>query len=261
MTSHLVIQHALLIGSAVLAGVINTLAGGGTLLTFSALVGVGGLTRVRANGTSTVALVPGSLSGAWGLRKELGDARRWLPILLPPCVVGGAVGTLLVTQLPQRYFDALVPWLLLGASLLFIAQPFLARRFSPRQDVKPARPVLAAIVGFQFLVAVYGGYFGAGIGILMLSSLGFLGITDVRRLNALKTLLAAAINLVAVAVFAVSGDVDWAFAWPMALGAIAGGYLGALAGRRLPRPAVRWFVILMGLGLSAYEFAHRLGAW
>ena len=245
---------AVLVGSAFLAGAINTLAGGGTLLTFPALMGFGGLDSVMANGTSTVALVPGSISGAWGLRNELGKARQWLFVLLPPCLVGGAVGTLLVTKLPEKYFDALVPWLILSASLLFIAQPWLVRRLAVHPDAHPSAAMRAVVVAFQFLVAIYGGYFGAGIGILMLSSLGCLGLTDLRQLNALKTILAAAINLVAVVVFVVSDRVNWPLAWPMALGAIAGGYAGALLGRKLPRPAVRWFVIVMGLSVSAYEF-------
>src|SRR6478672_11549065 len=111
-------RYGVLVGSAFLAGAINTLAGGGTLLTFPALLRFGQVdTGVLANGTSTVALVPGSISGAWGLRRELGEARKWLLVLLPPCVAGGAAGTLLVTQLPPEYFDAAVPWLILGASL------------------------------------------------------------------------------------------------------------------------------------------------
>src|SRR4051812_31973199 len=129
------LRYGILVGSALVAGAINTLAGGGTLLTFGALMRVGGgLSSVTANGTSTVALAPGSVAGAWGLREELGTARDWLWVLLPPCVVGGAVGTLLATQLPERYFDALVPWLILGASVLFIAQPALVRRFAPTAD-------------------------------------------------------------------------------------------------------------------------------
>jgi uncharacterized membrane protein YfcA len=247
-----------LVASAFLAGAINTLAGGGTLLTFPALMGFGKLDSVAANGTSTVALVTGSVSGAWGLRRELGEARRWLWLLLPPCVLGGAFGTLLVTELDKKYFDALVPWLILTATLLFLVQPVLARWFAPKDDHPPSRRVMASIVAFQFLVAIYGGYFGAGIGILMLSSLGFTGILDIRRLNALKTILAAAINLVATLVFVLNREVDWSLAWPMALGAIAGGYVGAQLGRRLPRAVVRWFVIAVGLGLSAYYFAERL---
>jgi uncharacterized protein len=253
-----VLFFAVLVGSAFAAGAVNTLAGGGTLLTFPALMGFGGLDSVMANGTSTVALVPGSMAGAWGFRRELGDARRWLALLLPACLLGGVLGTLLVTQLPKEVFDALVPWLILTASLLFLAQPFLARRLAPG-DRPPSPWTRAVLVGVQFLVAVYGGYFGAGIGILMLSSLGFLGIADIHRLNALKTILAAAINVVAVVVFVAAGQVEWRLAAPMAIGAIAGGYTAAFVGRRLPRPAVRWFVIVVGLGLSAYYFARQAG--
>src|SRR3954452_11461810 len=139
-------RYGVLVGSAFLAGAINTLAGGGTLLTFPALLRFGQVgTDVMANGTSTVALVPGSISGAWGLRRELGDARRWLLVLLPPCVVGGAVGTLLVTELPPEIFAALVPWLILSASLLFIAQPLLVKRFAPKPDSHPSVYVRAVI--------------------------------------------------------------------------------------------------------------------
>ncbi len=254
------LRCALLVGSALAAGVVNTLAGGGTLLTFPALVSFGKLPdEVWANGTSTAALVPGSLSGAWGFRRELGEARRWLPLLLPPSLVGGLAGTLLVTRLPPSYFALMVPWLILTASLLFLAQPLLARRFPPHADGLPSPRVRAAVVFFQLLVAIYGGYFGAGIGILMLSSLSFMGIADIHRLNALKTILAAAMNGMSVLVFAFEGSVAWSLALPMMLGAVAGGYGAAFIGRRLPRWLVRWFVIAVGLSLSAFYFARQAG--
>src|SRR5947209_8648057 len=131
------LNYAVLVGSAFAAGVVNTLAGGGTLLTFPSLMSFGGLSAQMANGTSTVALVPGSLAGAWGFRRELGEARRWLKLLLPPCLVGGLIGTLLVTRLDPRYFALMVPWLILTASLLFLVQPVLARHFPPRTDGMP----------------------------------------------------------------------------------------------------------------------------
>jgi uncharacterized membrane protein YfcA len=256
---HNVLRLALLVGSAFAAGVVNTLAGGGTLLTFPALMSFGGLGAQLANGTSTVALVPGSLAGAWGFRRELGEVRRWLLLLLPPSLLGGLLGSLLVTELPSSYFDAMVPWLILTASLLFLVQPLLARRFPPHPSGQPTVRTRAALVFFQFLVAVYGGYFGAGIGILMLSSLAFMGVADIHRLNALKTILAAAMNGTSVLVFAVRGVVDWSLAPPMMLGAIAGGYSAAFVGRRLPRWLVRWFVIAVGLALSAFYFAREAG--
>jgi uncharacterized membrane protein YfcA len=255
-----VLDYVMLVGSAFVAGAVNTLAGGGTLLTFPTLMGPGKLTAVLANGTSTMALVPGSLAGAWGYRGELGEEWRWLKVLLPPSLVGGLVGTLLVTELDPRYFDRAVPWLILTASLLFLAQPVLARYFvKPHPGGLPPARVQAAVVFFQFLVAVYGGYFGAGIGILMLSSLSFMGISDIHRLNALKTILAGAINTVSAAVFVCRGDVVWPLALPMLLGAVAGGYGAAFVGRRLPRWLVRWFVIAVGLTLTAYYFAKQYG--
>jgi uncharacterized membrane protein YfcA len=252
-----VANYLVLIGSAFAAGVVNTLAGGGTLLTFPSLMSFGGLSAQFANGTSTVALVPGSLAGAWGFRRELGEASRWLKLLLPPSLIGGLSGTLLVTELPSTYFDAMVPWLILTASLLFLVQPVLAEHFPPSADGVPSGRLQAAVVFFQLLVGIYGGYFGAGIGILMLSSLSFMGISDIHRLNALKTILAAAMNGMSVIVFVSRGFVAWHLAAPMILGAIAGGLGAAVIGRRLPKVLVRWFVIVVGLALAAYYFAQQ----
>jgi uncharacterized membrane protein YfcA len=254
-----VLNYSLLIGSAFAAGAVNALAGGGTLLTFPSLMSFGRLNAQFANGTSTVALVPGSLAGAWGFRRELGEASRWLKLLLPPSLVGGVIGTLLVTELPADYFEKMVPWLILTASVLFLVQPVLARYFLFHPESLPSARMQAAVVFFQLLVAIYGGYFGAGIGILMLSSLSFMGISDIHRLNALKTLLAAAINGMSVIVFVSRDFVAWPLAWPMMLGAIAGGYGAAFIGRRLPKILVRWFVIVVGLSLAGYYFARQAG--
>jgi uncharacterized membrane protein YfcA len=235
------------------AGALNAIAGGGTLLTFPVLLSV--VPPVIANGTSTVALVPGSMAGAWGYRRELRACRRWLLLLFGPCIIGGWVGTWLVTEMDERYFTMLVPWLILLATLLFLAQPTLSRLTGIGHGMQ--RPSLGTSVGvglFQFFVAVYGGYFGAGIGILMLSSLGLLGLTNIHHMNALKTFLAACINLVAVIEFAIKGKVAWPYALLMALAAIVGGYLGAHYARRLRPSIVRWFVIAIGFTLSAYFF-------
>jgi len=248
-----------LVGSAIAAGCINTIAGGGTLLTFPALLSFGGLSAVSANATSTIALVPGSMAGAWGYRREQAEVRHWLLLLLWPSALGGLVGSLLVTRLPPAYFAALVPWLLLTASLLFLGQPLLARRFpaAKQEAVPPSKRVLALLIGFQFLVAVYGGYFGAGIGVLMISSLALMGISDIHNINAVKTVLAAVINSVSVLVFLFDAPIAWPVVLPMALGAIVGGYYGASVARFLPRWVVRWFVIAVGLALSAYYFARQ----
>jgi len=200
---HWVWQYGFLALAALAAGVVNSIAGGGTLLTFPALLTV--LNPVYANGTSTVALVPGSLSAAWGFRRDLQAVRRWTPVLMIPSLAGGLVGSLLVTQLPEHYFAALVPWLILTAALLFLLQPLLARHTDSVGDPGPRKGRVAAVAGLQFLVAVYGGYFGAGIGILMLASLGLMGLSDIHAMNGLKNFLAACINGVSVFVFAKDG--------------------------------------------------------
>jgi uncharacterized membrane protein YfcA len=254
------LEYLLLVGSAFLAGVINTVAGGGTLLTFPSLINFGGLSAVAANATSTVALVPGSAASAWGFRRELEGTGRWLALLLPPSLAGGAIGSLLVTLLPGSYFRALVPWLLLTAALLFLAQPYLTKRLRPGgAEGLPSRRVCASVAFFQFLAAIYGGYFGAGIGILMLSALSLMGLGDIHRMNAVKAVLAVAINGVSVVIFAAGGLVVWHLAGLMILGAVAGGIAGAGVGRRLPKAVVRWFVILVGLALAAYYFVEPAG--
>jgi len=246
--------------SALAAGIVNSLAGGGTLLTFPTLmVALAPLgtaeAAVVANATSTVALVPGSLAAAWGYRREVTAARRWLVVLSGPSVLGGIVGSLLVTRLDPRYFSALVPWLIFLAAMIFLADTLLARHRS--RDIGPRSSTPAAVAGlilFQFGVAVYGGYFGAGIGILMLSSLAMMGVGDIHRMNAVKTLLNGMINGVSVVIFVADRKVDWSCALPMAVSAILGGYLGARAALLVRPKQVRWGVIAIAFGLAIYYF-------
>jgi uncharacterized membrane protein YfcA len=248
--------YVLLCASALAAGVINSLAGGGTLLTFSALMPVVG--PVMANATSTVALLPGSIAGAWGYRREMRESSHWLRLLIWPSLIGGGVGTLLVTRLEPKYFAASVPWLILAAAILFLLQPAISRFVGIGKPHRPpTRAHFAALIAFQFLVAVYGGYFGAGIGILMLSSLGLMGLSDIHRMNAVKTVLAACINFVSVVIFTVERDVDWLLASMMAAAAITGGYLGARTARRMNRNAVRWIVVAIGFTLATHYFYQQ----
>ena len=231
----------------------NAVAGGGTLLTFPALLTV--VSPVVANATSTVALVPGSLASVWGYRFELRHLGPWTGLLILPSLAGGLVGSLLVTRLPEEYFSRLVPWLILTAAVLFLAQPAIIRLMGIGKEHRPPTRVgLAGITIFQFLVAVYGGYFGAGIGILMLSALGLMGIKDIHQMNALKTLLAALINGISVLVFVAEGKVAWRYAAVMAVAAIVGGYAGASVARRLDPRLVRWIVVAIGFGLAAHYF-------
>jgi len=250
--------YVLLCISAFLAGAVNSIAGGGTLLTFPALMAI--VSAVAANATSTFALAPGSMAGAWGYRRELGTSGKWAWLLLTPSMIGGFVGTLLVTQLDESYFQRTVPYLILLATLLFMTQPFLSRWVGiGASHTTPSCSTIAWMVVFQFFVAIYGGYFGAGVGILMLSALSLMGFTDIHRMNALKTFLAACINTVAVLLFIACDKVVWPYALTMAVAAIIGGYFGAIGARRMNRTAVRWIVIAIGLSLSAYYFAKQFG--
>ena len=233
-------------------GAVNAIAGGGTNLSFPALLWLG-LPPVAANATSAVALWPGSWSSAWGFRKALRRARpAWLWLLVPS-VVGGVVGAVLLVELPPEAFSALAPWLVLGSTLLFAVEPALRRRF--RTGEGEPRHALLLAHGAQFAIAIYGGYFGAGIGILMLASLGFSGVADLAQANGLKNLLAAGIKAAAVAYLAVAGPVVWGTAAVMAVGAVAGGLAGAALSQRLPARVQRIAIIVIGLAMAAATFA------
>jgi uncharacterized protein len=248
--------------AAFFAGVMNSVAGGGTLLTFPSLTSV--VSEAVANGTSTVALLPGSFAGALGYRKELWECRRFVLRMFAPSLAGGFIGAWLVGR-DQQAFANLVPWLILTAAVLFVAQAPLSAWVKRRAAAEGKHPehhepgwlTQSMVIAFQLLVSVYGGYFGAGIGILMLSALGFMGVGDIHRMNAVKTFLAALINLAAVVVFVRDGLVRWELAWPMAISAIVGGYAGARVARRLPASYVRYAVIVIGFGLSAFYFIRR----
>jgi uncharacterized membrane protein YfcA len=246
---------AILVAAAFLAGVINSVAGGGTLLTFPALTAV--VSPAIANATSTVALLPGSIAGAIGYRTELAPSRRFLVRMFVPSLLGGFLGAWLVGQ-DQSAFAVLVPWLILTAALLFVVQAPVARWLKAHKpDHEPGPRGKAILVVCQFLIAVYGGYFGAGIGILMLTTLGFMGVGDIHRMNAVKTFLAAVINAATVVVFVHDGLVNWELAAPMVVAAVAGGYAGARVARRLPAAYVRYAVIVIGFGLSAFYFVRQ----
>ena len=243
-------QTALLVASAFLAGAVNAMAGGGTLLTFPALL-FGGFASNVANATSTVALFPGQLSSLLGLREHLGDIRRLLAPLIGIGLVGGLVGAWMLTLTPARVFDRVVPFLILTATLLFLAQEPLARR---RAAEAPREVRVTAGVGaFLLLVALYGGYFGAGIGILTLAALGMLGLRDIHRMNALKAVFTLGANGVAAGLFLARGMVDVPVALTMVLGALAGGYAGARFGKRIGARNVRKVVVVIGFALAAYQ--------
>jgi uncharacterized membrane protein YfcA len=190
-----------------------------------------------------------------GYRREFAGAGRWIRWLLPPSLLGGMAGSLLLITLDPESFRRLVPWLILTATLLFLFQPTIAKWTGiGHAHAEPTRATLWGIVAFQFLVGVYGGYFGAGIGILMLSALAMMGIGDIHRMNALKSLFGTGINLLAAVVFVMGGEVNWRYALPMTVAAVLGGYWGAHFARRLDRRFVRGLVIAIGFSLATYYF-------
>jgi len=258
--STMMTQMLFLCAAAFFAGAINSVAGGGTLLTFPALtwiLGSSATAAVAANATSTVALFPGSIAATWGYRRELSGQGKWILPLMIPSIIGSCIGTWLVVTQPEKIFQEMVPWLILAASALFLLQPAITKWTGIGQPhAQPSTGTLAGIIGFQFLIALYGGYFGAGIGILMLSSLALMGLGDIHRMNALKSVLASTINGVSVTMFIVNGKVDWRYALPMIAAGIAGGFVGASVSRKLDKNLVRWVVIAIGFGLATYYFTR-----
>lgn len=248
--------------SSFLAGAVNAVAGGGTLLTFPALVAALGATdvaKVLATGTSTVALVPGSLGAIWAYRREFPSLRRWIRLLLPVSVIGGGIGAAAVVIFPARWFATLVPWLILVATLLFAFQRRIAQWAGIGKEHESATTrTRVLIVVFQLLVAIYGGYFGAGIGILMLAALAMLGLSDIHSMNGLKSLLATGINAIASLIFIVENKVHWRYALLMAATAMLGGFVGGSFAQKVNRDRVRQTVVLIGLSLASYYF---YGEW
>jgi uncharacterized membrane protein YfcA len=243
-------QIAALVASSVGAGVMNAMAGGGTILTYPTLLFVGE-SAIAANATSTVALWPGALSSMYGYRREVAEHRDWLKTLFLPSLLGGALGAVLLLRTPVRTFEHLAPFLILFATFLFMLQGAVARwtRTAHAAGRTPGRVVLSWV--FQFGVGVYGGYFGAGIGILMLAVLGFLGLSDIHAANGIKNFFAMCINGVAAAYFILRGAVDWPVALILVVGAVAGGYGGARFARRIGREKARAAVVVIGLLVAA----------
>lgn len=243
-------------------GMMNAIAGGGTILTFPVLLWLGE-PAIIANATSTIALLPGSAASFVGYRREVSSHREWLRTLLLPSLLGGGAGGALLLLTPEKVFASLAPLLVLFATVLFALQGAIARRRGASQSIDdPAlvpsgRWPLAAAA--QFLVAVYGGYFGAGIGILMLAILGFLGLRDIHAMNGLKAFFGFSINAVAALVFIARGAVDWPVVPVMILGAILGGYGGARLARFIGREKARMAVVGIGLLVAALLFWQQRG--
>src|SRR5919106_5616369 len=232
--------------AAFAAGAINSIAGGGTLLTFPVLIWLGLDPRV-ANGTSTVALWPGLFGGLYGYRKELENSSTILFRLGVTSVIGGALGAWLLIWTPSPLFASLVPFLILFATILFMFHGEINKRLRLGSlEQKQMGLWWTGAITFQFFSAMYGGYFGAGDGILMLAVMGLLGLHDLHRANGIKNFLGICINCIAVVSFALAGLVVWQDALAMAIGALAGGYFGASMAVRIGQVWVRRGVIVIG---------------
>ncbi|HWB96127.1 MAG TPA: sulfite exporter TauE/SafE family protein [Bryobacteraceae bacterium] len=243
--------------AAFVAGTINSVAGGGTLVSFPTLMWLG-LPPVVANATNTVAIWPGSLGGMWGYRRELQTAEPRMWTLVCPSLAGGLAGALLLRYTPAALFNVLIPYLILFATFLFMLQGPVQRMLKTGGRLAHRSPRwFAGALLFQLMVGIYGGYFGAGIGILMLAALSILGLTDIHQMNGLKNFFALSINGIAAVYFVWARMVSWPDALIMAVGAVAGGYGGAGVARRLGRTAVRRVVIAIGFGIALSLFLRR----
>ncbi len=244
------IAHLLLLAAAAfLAGALNSVAGGGSFLSFPALVYTG-VPSVMANATNTVALFPGQLASAWAYRRDFPRLPGLHPlVLIVVSLAGGVAGALLLVLTPQKSFDAVVPWLLLLATLLFAFSKRLVPWLQSRIHVGPG-----AVCALQFLLGVYGGYFGGAVGIMMLAVFGLFGIDDIHAANALKTLLGGLINAIAVVCFIAAGKVEALPAVIMLTASVLGGYAGARGAKAVPQTLLRRGVVAAGTVMTLVFF-------
>jgi uncharacterized membrane protein YfcA len=249
------LQALFLFGAAALGGALNAVAGGGSFFSFPALLFVG-VPEVSANATNSVALWPGYVASMGAYRRELARHRGTLLALSIASLIGGAIGALLLLRTNDETFARMIPWLLLLATIIFAGSQPLMRWLRARQtlhgEASPARRVGVTLL--QLPIAIYGGFFGGGVGILMLAALSIAGMEDIHEMNGLKALFSTLINGVAVVLFIAAGVVRWPAALVMIAGAIAGGYGGAVLARLVAPAQVRRFVIVVGAALTVYFF-------
>ncbi|MEJ2871780.1 sulfite exporter TauE/SafE family protein [Actinomycetospora sp. OC33-EN08] len=251
MTDPSVLQIVLLIVLGLLAGAVNAIAGGGSLIVFPVLLATG-LPPLPANVTNSVAQWPGYAGSTLSARKDLADRQgRRIAITTIPAALGSAVGCGLLLVLPQSVFDAVVPVLVLLASLTLGAQPWI-KRWTAREGAERDRPVGLAVV--TFLAAVYGGYFGGALGVVLIAVLSLLCADTVKRLNAVKVLLSLVVATVTVVIFAIFAPVDWFAVLLLAPSTLVGGYLGMAVAQKMPDAVLRWCVVVLGVAVAIYLF-------
>ena len=260
------IQHPVFIFfAAFAAGVVNSVAGGGSFISFPALLFTG-IAPIAANATNTAALWPGTMASTVAYRNAFTpEARRLLPPMILIGIIGGVLGAIILLQTPQTTFLRLVPWLLLGATLLFVFSgrltAFVRGRSGQRTDGaassrRGARLLFVGGLFFELLISIYVGYFGAGVGILFLALLAVMGMEDIHAMNGMKTLLVSVVNGVALVTFIWARIILWPQALLMLVGAVIGGYGGALVAQKMNPQTVRWAIIAIGFAMSIYFFVR-----
>ncbi len=276
----------IIFAAGAIAGLMNSIAGGGTIVTFPALI-LAGIPSIPANATSTVALLPSALGYTYGYRKNIPAVWNWIKLFAIVSLAGGFLGGILLVRTPPAVFDWLVPFLILLATGLFTANNFFQKfiHFEPHEPLEPHEPRPAAADGagvpgrthaatsrmdkrhwrigllvFQFFISVYGGSFGAGIGILMLATLGMMGMANIHEMNTVKGILGFLINIVVAVYFAATGLVNWPDAIVIAAGSMIGGYSGAALAQRIPQKAVRWLITGIGAALTLIMFVKQVRA-
>ncbi len=237
-------EAAALLAAGLVAGAINAVVGSGTLVTFPTLLAFG-YPPVLANVTNNVGLVPGSVSGAWAYRRELAGQKARVLRLAGASVTGGVIGAIALLVLPESAFDAIVPVLIVVACVLVILQPWLSRMVAQRNHAVAHGG--APALGATFLTGVYGGYFGAAQGVLLMAFLGIFIDEELQRLNAVKNVLAGLVNAVAAVIFVAVSEVAWGAAAMIAIGSTIGGQLGGMYGRRLSPTVLRGIIVVVGL--------------
>jgi uncharacterized membrane protein YfcA len=245
-------SYLLLVCAAFAAGIINSVAGGGMFLTFPALVFTG-VPSIIANASSTMAIIPGILASAWAYRDDFRKSEDFpfLPLLITS-LVGGLAGALLLLYTPQRTFDGMIPWLMLGATLLFTFGPRIAPALKRMFHIGPVTVVI-----IQIFIAIYGGYFGGAIGILMLATWTVFGLTDIHLMNANRTVMGAAANIVAVVLFIVAGKIWWSQTLVMLVGTSIGGYVGARSVKKVNPRYVRALVTVTSAAITIVFFLRN----
>ncbi|MCO5064316.1 MAG: sulfite exporter TauE/SafE family protein [Rhizobiaceae bacterium] len=246
----ILLDAVLLFVAAYLAGVVNAIAGGGTFLTFGAL-SITGMPPIVANATSSITQFPGYITSTLAYWSDIRTFWREGLLLSAVSAAGALAGALILLALDNPSFRAMVPWLLIAATALFAAGPWLKPK--PKAGDKPSGGTFAGAL-IQFLTAIYGGFFGAGMGVMMLATLGLTQSGDYHRLNALKNMLSIVIAAIAIVVFVLGGVVAWPQAVVMIPAVALGGYSGVWAAKRAPQSVVRAFVIVVGVLLAAYYF-------